>query len=96
MTFINNLKGYKIVLAPNAKKILLKINSNDAHAIGKKLKDLISGAQNLDIKKLISTKYPTYRLRVGCYRVLYEIHKQEIIIKVIRIAHRKEIYKKTR
>jgi mRNA interferase RelE/StbE len=35
----------------------------------------------------------TYRLRVGMYRILYEIHNKELVIKIITIAHRKEAYK---
>lgn len=74
--------------------MLHKINSRDACFIERKLNELINGAQNLDIKKLMGTNYPTYRLRVGYYRVLYEVYEQEIIVKVIRIGQRKDIYKK--
>jgi mRNA interferase RelE/StbE len=35
-----------------------------------------------------------YRIRVGDYRVIYEIKDDVLIIKVIRIGHRKEIYNK--
>jgi len=33
-----------------------------------------------------------HRLRVGDYRVLYEIHKKEVVILVVRIRHRKDAY----
>ena len=91
--FVNNLKNYKIVLTLPAKKALFKINPIDAKKIETKLKDLVAGIQNLDIKKIVSKKYPTYRLRIGNYRVLYEVHQKAIIVKIIRISHRKEAYK---
>jgi mRNA interferase RelE/StbE len=35
-----------------------------------------------------------YRIRVGNYRILYEVHATEIVVYVIGIAHRKEVYKR--
>lgn len=43
------------------------------------------------VKKLVGD--PGYRLRVGEYRVILDIHKDELIILVIKIGHRKNIYK---
>jgi mRNA interferase RelE/StbE len=34
----------------------------------------------------------TYRIRVGDYRVLYEIHATEIVVYVAGVAHRREVY----
>jgi mRNA interferase RelE/StbE len=33
-----------------------------------------------------------YRIRVGDYRILYEIHATEIVVYVIGVAHRREVY----
>lgn len=33
------------------------------------------------------------RIRVGDYRIVYEVHEEKLIILVIRIAHRREVYK---
>ena len=35
-----------------------------------------------------------YRLRIGEYRIIYEINENERSIIVLRVAHRKEVYKK--
>jgi mRNA interferase RelE/StbE len=35
----------------------------------------------------------TYRLRVGDYRIVYEIHENRLIILVLRVAHRKDAYR---
>jgi mRNA interferase RelE/StbE len=45
-----------------------------------------------NIKKLTGTKEDYYRLRVGSYRIIYEKRDKELIILIIRIGHRKEIY----
>lgn len=34
-----------------------------------------------------------YRIRIGNYRVLYEIFDSSILIEVIRVSHRKDIYR---
>ena len=44
------------------------------------------------VKKLVGD--PGYRLRVGDYRVIMDIKKDKLIILVIKIGHRKNIYKK--
>ena len=43
------------------------------------------------VKKLIGSRY--YRLRVGDYRVLLDIIQDKLIIFVIELGHRKNIYK---
>lgn len=34
-----------------------------------------------------------YRLRCGAYRVLYEIHDQVLIVCVVKVGHRKDVYR---
>ena len=36
------------------------------------------------------------RLRVGDYRVLYEVRDDELVVLVVRVAHRREAYRRTR
>lgn len=35
----------------------------------------------------------TYRVRIGDYRVLYKIYTDELIVVIIKIAHRKHVYR---
>jgi mRNA interferase RelE/StbE len=44
------------------------------------------------VRKLVSTEN-SYRIRVGDYRVLYNIVETKLIIEVIRVGHRKDIYR---
>lgn len=46
-----------------------------------------------NIIKLAGTKEDYYRLRVGNYRVIYEKREKELVVLVIRIGHRREIYR---
>jgi mRNA interferase RelE/StbE len=36
----------------------------------------------------------TYRLRVGDYRVLYEVHSSSVRILIVRVRHRKDVYRR--
>ena len=44
-----------------------------------------------NIKKLSGQPY--FRMRIGDYRVIFAIFKKELLILVIKVAHRKNIYK---
>ncbi len=43
-------------------------------------------------EKLTDSKLGTYRFRIGDYRVIFDIEDKEVI--VLRVGHRKEIYKR--
>ncbi len=43
-------------------------------------------------RKLTGTQH-TYRLRVGNYRIVYSVESDNLVILIIRIRHRKDVYK---
>ena len=79
---------YLVELMPKANKDLKALPKSDAKKVVEKIRGLEAGL-NGDIKKLTNFS-PEYRLRVGSYRVLFEIEEQRIL--VYRIKHRKEAY----
>ncbi|MBU6392271.1 MAG: type II toxin-antitoxin system RelE/ParE family toxin [Planctomycetes bacterium] len=81
---------YLVKLKPKAIKDLQSISKPEARKIAERMKNLEQGLVG-DIKRLTNFT-PEYRLRIGDYRILFEIEGQEIIIH--RIKHRKEAYKK--
>lgn len=81
---------YTIGLKPRATKDLRRIHKQEASRIAdamERLTDNLSG----DVKKLTNFT-PEYRLRVGSYRVLFEIENENEIV-VYRIVHRREAYR---
>jgi mRNA interferase RelE/StbE len=53
---------------------------------------LAAGPRPSGCKKLAgNTDY--YRIRVGDYRVLYEVRDREVLVLVIKIGHRREVYR---
>ena len=80
---------YDIEFKPQALKDGKKIPKQHLKRIFSKLERLSDGLQG-DVKHLTDFS-PEYRLRVGEYRVLFEIDAETIII--YRIRHRKDVYR---
>ena len=36
-----------------------------------------------------------YRLRQGRYRIIYSVHDQELVVFVVKVGHRKDVYRRT-
>ena len=81
---------YRIILTKKAIKDLEKLEDNIKMRIGEKLK-FLSDNPYLYAKKLTNPEIGTYRFRIGDYRVIFDINENDIVI--LRIGHRKEIYK---
>jgi mRNA interferase RelE/StbE len=84
---------YKITYTTQAAKSLLKMPRNTADLIREKLTQIANDpfAPIPNAKKLQGR--PGYRLRVGDWRVIYEINKGQIVIIVMKIAPRDEVYR---
>lgn len=79
---------YEVVLKPKAIKDLQKLPSAMQARILEKI-ELMQNDLYGDVKQLTNFT-PEYRLRVGDYRILFEIEDEEIII--YRIKHRSAAY----
>lgn len=83
---------YEIIFSRRARKDLLKLDKKVQRHITSVLKRIRIRPEKY-VKKLVGD--PAYRLRVGDYRVLMDIDKGNLIILVIRIGHRRMIYRKS-
>ena len=43
--------------------------------------------------KKLQAEEPFYRIRVGDYRVIYQVEPQELLVVVVKIGHRREVYR---
>lgn len=80
---------YKIRFKPRAIKDSNKIPRQMLVHIFESIKSLENDLSG-DVKHLTNF-YPEYRLRVGNYRVLFEVEDNDVVI--YRIRHRKDIYR---
>ena len=82
---------FNIRFTNNALHDLKKLPRSIAKRIVEKIQLLEENPFNKNVKKLVG--HPFFRLRVGDYRVIYEIRNHELVILIIKIGHRKKIYK---
>ena len=83
---------YKVVINKSAQKDLDKIPNKYYVSVTEHLLSLQHNPFQDGVKKLQGYEN-IYRLRVGVYRIIYQIIKKELVVTVIKIAHRKEVYK---
>jgi len=81
--------NYQIDFKPRAVKDLKKLPPQDNRRIVEKIEAMQSDLAG-DVKRLTNFT-PEYRLRVGDYRVLFEVEGQTVVI--YRVLHRKDAYK---
>jgi mRNA interferase RelE/StbE len=82
--------NYKIIIEKTVQKTLQKIDRQDKERLLKSIYLLSSNPYPTSSTKLVNRSQ--YRLRVGRYRVIYEIHNDQLLIIVIKVGHRNNVY----
>lgn len=82
---------YSLVFKKSVAKDLRKIPNADVKRILKRIEHLRVEPRARGCTKLVGKE--RYRLRQGVYRILYEIKDSELIIIVVKVAHRSSVYK---
>ncbi len=82
---------FTVQITRTAQKSLAKIDSKNRTAIALTIRALGEQPHPNGSKKL--TGRVAWRVRVGDYRVIYEICNDQLIVLVIAIGHRSEVYK---
>jgi mRNA interferase RelE/StbE len=83
---------YQIRYQPKALKEFLSLDNGLKKRIAEAMEILTHNSHPSGCKKMSGYKN-RWRIRVGDYRIVYEIHDGELIILVVRIAHRQEVYR---
>jgi len=85
---------YDIYLKPSAVKDMDKIRKHDATAIANAMETHLASAPTREsksrIKRLKGIEDPDYRLRVGDYRVFYDVSESDAAVDVLRVMHKDE------
>jgi mRNA interferase RelE/StbE len=84
---------YVIKFTRNALKSLQKIDAVYQHLIIGKLEALRENPHESGNVKALKGMNGYYRLRVANYRVIYELQDETLVILVIGINHRKDVYR---
>lgn len=87
---------YEVRIAPRAERNLGRIGQRDPRGY-RRIVDVIRGLATdprpTGVAKLKGLSPPAWRLRVGEYRIVYEIHERAVLVMVINVAPRSEVYR---
>lgn len=84
------MPNYTVVLSKKAQKQLDKLSDNIAEPIIDAIAGLEENPRPIGYKKLKGRD--GYRIRTGNYRIIYDIFDTELIVDIITLGHRKDIY----
>lgn len=85
------MASYKLLIKPSAVKELEALPAKDRRRLVVRLKKLSSDPRPPGSEKL--SGHDLYRIRQGNYRVLYSVDDLALVVLVIKIGHRREVYR---
>lgn len=83
---------YDVLLASQAGRDLKRLPADVFHRIIPEIQALANDPRPPASRKLTGSKRD-YRIRVGDYRVVYEIDEKDKAVRVMRVRHRREAYR---
>ncbi|MCH9646145.1 MAG: type II toxin-antitoxin system RelE/ParE family toxin [Proteobacteria bacterium] len=83
---------YKVAFEKEAEKEFLKLDQNSQKLVASKIVDLQDGLFSND-KSLKGKHKGKFRKRAGNYRIIYLKENNLLVITIIRVSHRKSVYK---
>ena len=87
------MDSYQVKFTKSAEKDLRRIDTLYLPKIMEVVESLSFEPHPHGSKKLAGSEF-TYRVRVGSYRIIYEIEGGRLVILIVRIRHRKDVYKR--
>ncbi len=83
---------YEVKFTKGARKMFRKLSQELQDRIQTKIDDLAIEPRPNGVKKLKGEEN-SYRIRVGDYRVIYDIFDDVLLVSVVEVGHRSEVYK---
>ena len=84
--------AYTVIIERAAARDLKKLPSDLRHRVDERIMALADEPRPRGVEKLSGSEC-SYRLRVGDYRILYEIHDEVLHVLVVKIGHRRGVYR---
>jgi mRNA interferase RelE/StbE len=84
---------YTVQLAPAAKRQLRKLDRSIQERVVRRLEKLEKDPRPPGVEKMEGDE-STYRIRMGEYRIVYEIRDKVLVVLVLKVGHRREIYRR--
>ncbi len=85
------MESYKVEWKRSAVKELRKLPKDVIVRIFKAVEQLPENPYPVGVRKLVGSE-DSYRLREGSHRIIYTVLSSSLIIEIIRVGHRKDVY----
>ena len=85
------MASYRLVIMRSVAKDLRAFPNADVAAILKRIQALADDPRPPGCEKLAAQE--RYRVRQGVYRILYEIQDHELMVTVVKVGHRRDVYR---
>jgi len=82
---------YEVLLERAAQQDLKRLSAESFQRIVSHIKALAKNPRPTGCRKLFGSK-SDWRIRVGDYRIIYEVDDREKVVRVMRVRHRREAY----
>ena len=82
---------YTLFVNPKIEKELSKIDKSIALKIKNTIRSLAIDPRPNGVKKLKGAEN-AYRIRVGDYRIIYEIYDSKVLVLIVKVGHRRVVY----
>lgn len=86
------MASFEIRFKKSVAKDLRTLPNEDVRRILKRIEALSNDPRPPGSEKL--SAHERYRVRQGVYRIVYEIHDSALVVIVVKVAHRREVYKR--
>jgi mRNA interferase RelE/StbE len=84
------LTRYTVVITEDAERDLQRLDRSVARRVVRAIEGLEEDALQ-KVRRLVNSPY--YRLRVGDWRVIVDIDRNEVRVLVVKVAHRRSVYR---
>ena len=82
---------YRVEFAPPAQRQIRKLSREIQKRVFQRIAELGADPRPVGVKKLADEEN-LYRVRLGDYRIVYQIRDRELVVLIVKVGHRREIY----
>ena len=86
------MAGHEIRISRTAERQLGKLPGSDRARVAREMLSLADDPFPRGARKLIGYR-DVFRIRVGQYRILYSVSETELIIVILKVGHRRDVYR---
>lgn len=86
------MENYKLVFRKSVSRDLRLLPNKDVSRILQRMEELQENPRPVGSEKLSGQE--RYRVRQGVYRILYEVADELLIVTIVKVGHRKHVYKR--